>query len=170
MLRQTMLPLLLFVAVLATGVAQADSVRVPKTGVPAFAFDTPAGWTILYDEFGNLRLTADDHTCALQLSIISDPAIGKTPLSELAAQIMKAAEARPFSKQSPGTIAGRKGTQFFSQITNEKGVAVTLGVTLVKLDASHVASQATMKAEGMSHAQIAALNALIARVRLTGVK
>ena len=49
-------------------------------------------------------------------------------------------------------------------------LGTALGVTLVKLDASHVASLATMKAEGMSHAQIATLNALIARVRFIGVK
>jgi len=83
---------------------------------------------------------------------------------------MKAAEAKPFSKHLPGTIAGRKGTQFLSHITNDKGVVVDVGVTLVRLDALHVASQATMRVEGMSHAQITALNALIARVRLIGVK
>ena len=40
-----MLSVLLLVLALATGIAQADPVRVPKTGEPAFAFDAPAGWT-----------------------------------------------------------------------------------------------------------------------------
>lgn len=142
--------------------------RLPKSGEPAFAFDAPTGWASLYDEYGNLRLTADDHSCALQLSIIDDPAAGATPLSELAAQVMKAAGAKPYELEVPGAIAGLTGTEFTSEIMNDKGVAIALSVVLVRLDATHVASQATMKTKAMTANQSAALNALVGQVRLTG--
>ena len=165
-----MLSVLLLVVALATGIAQADPVRVPKTGDPAFAFDVPAGWTIFYDEYGNLRLTALDRSCALQLSMISDASVGKATLPALAAQIMRAAQAKPFTKKQAARAAGRDGTEFFSLITNDKGLVIELRVILVRLDASHVASQVAMKGDGITKAQRASLDNLIARVRLTGVK
>ncbi len=169
-MRKGLLSFLLIVVALATGSAQADSVRVPKTGDPAFAFAVPAGWTIFYDEYGNLRLTALDHSCALQLSMISDASVGKASLPQLAAQIMQAAQAKPFTKKQAAQVAGRNGTEFFSKITNDKGVVIELRVILVRLDASHVASQVAMKGDGITKAERAALDNLIAQVRLTAVK
>jgi len=164
MLKKT---LVLFLIALAAGVAQAESVRMPKTGVPAFAFDAPPGWAVLYDEFGNLRLTAQDRASALQLSMIDDPAIENTSLEELAAEIMKAAGAPPFSKQEDGSIAGLNGTTFISQITNDSGVEIVLRVTLVKLDKTHVASQGEMRTTEMTSEQTAAFTSLLGDVRLT---
>jgi hypothetical protein len=43
-----------FVLALASAV-QAEPVRIPKTGVPAFSFDAPAGWRIVYDKYDNLK-------------------------------------------------------------------------------------------------------------------
>jgi hypothetical protein len=159
--------LMLCLVALAAGAAQAESVRMPKTGVPAFAFDAPPGWTVLYDEYGNLRLTAEDHTSALQLSMIDDPAMETSSLEDLAAEILKAAGAPPFSKQEDGTIAGFDGTTFISQVTNDSGVDVILRVTLVKLDATHVASQGEMRTTEMTGEETEALNSLLGDVRLT---
>lgn len=157
-------------AVLFSPASRADSVRIPKTGDPAFAFNTPSGWEIVYDEFGNVRMTAADHTCALLVTIISDDAPDKTPMNEVAANVIKAAGAPPYSSTEDAVIAGISGKAYLTSIKKPDGMVLGLKVVLAKLDPLHYASQASLTTPNMTTAQVAALDALIQRLQLTGTK
>jgi hypothetical protein len=145
---------------------QAEPVRIPTTGVPAFAFDAPAGWRITYDQHSNLGFVRA--SVAMQLTVLAD-ADRKRPLDALAAEVIKAAEFPASARQQAGAIAGRAGqTYFTSKIEN--GVRTLLDFTLARLDPAHVACLARIKREHAAPAEVAALDALISAVRLTGVK
>jgi hypothetical protein len=168
---RTLLPLLaVFGLLFSAHVADAANARLPASGEPAYAFETPAGWTLAYDQTGNLQITASDDSSVLVLSLLSDPAIGKLPVSDLAAQITKSSGASPYTRTTAGGIAGLRGTAFFSQVVTDKGDRIGLRLDLVKLDASHLASMVTITTPGMTSAQTAALEALIQDVRFVGLK
>jgi hypothetical protein len=163
------LPLLVVSALLLGAVsAMAEAVRLPKTGDPAFAFDVPNGWTTLYDQYGNLRITATERTCFIQLSMITGPDVER-PMPEVAAEIIKSAGAAPYSKTEAGAIAGQAGTKYLTTLTNSNGVRLDFKLVLVKLDSAHYASLAILMVPDVSPDRAAALDVLIGRIRLTGL-
>jgi hypothetical protein len=170
MVRSFWLSLLLGVGlVLGSAPSRAQTVRLPKTGDPAFSVDVPTGWTYDYDQNNNLQFLSGDHSTALQLSMIVDPAVGTTPLSSVATDVFKSAGAEPYSKNEPGTLAGHAGEAFYGNlIINNNLLHMTL--VLAKLDNSHVACLTTITRDGATPEQLATLNALIGLVRLSGTQ
>ncbi len=159
---------LLGLTVLGISGARADSIRFPATGTPAYAFDLPTGWSSAQDNFGNMRVTADDRSSALLLSFIVDPSVATATAPEVAVKIIKAAGAAPYTKSEPGSIAGIPGEAFITTMSNDRGVVIDMRLVLVKLDSSHYASLAILAARGISASSAAALNALVAQVRFAG--
>lgn len=166
--KSLLLPLfaLLFCAV----AARAETVRLPATGTPAYSFNVPDGWIIVYDQYGNLRISAADKSSALLLSMIEDPAVDTTPAAEVAAEIIKSSGAPPYTRTGSGRIAGLAADAFYTQLVNDKGVTLDFKLEIVKLDPTHYASQATLSVTDMTPAQTGALDALIEDVRFTGPK
>lgn len=169
-MRSFWLSLLLGVGlVLGSVPSHAETARLPKTGDPAFSVDVPTGWTYDYDQLGNLQITSGDHSTALQLSMIVDPAVGTTPLSSMATAVFKSAGAEPYSKNEPNTLAGHVGEAFYGNlILNTK--LLHMEVVLAKLDKSHVACLTTLSRDGATPEQLAALNALIGLIQLSGTQ
>ena len=159
---------LLFIlgAVFAAQAASAAAVREPTTGDPAFAFDLPPGWTASSDAQSALRIADDDHSAFVYLVVMVDP----TSTSNIAADFLAAAGAEPYTATEPGTIAGLPGDAFISRFPGPGGITVALRLVLVKLDPSHCAAQTSVTLPNATPAQIAALTALLAQVRLTGLK
>jgi hypothetical protein len=171
MYRKTLLPLtLVFGLLFAAAAVQAAPVRIPTIGTPAFAFDAPSGWNVLYDDFGNLRLSADDKSSFVLLTIISEPNLANMSLDAVAAAVMKSAGAAPFSSTSPATIGGLAGTSYFSQITAPNGASIGVTVEIVRLDATHAGGLAILKTANMTPGQTASLDALVAQVKLEGAR
>ncbi|MGH7025476.1 MAG: hypothetical protein ACREEB_18060 [Caulobacteraceae bacterium] len=144
---------------------RADPYRLPKDGVPAFVVDAPAGWSVTYDNLGNLQFLAADHSAAIQVTMIALPA-KSFALSDLAANVFKAAGAPPYSATAPGSIAGRAG-QAFTSMKSTQGLNLDLRLVLVKVDATHTAGLAVIRRPGITAAQQAVLDDLVARVTLT---
>jgi hypothetical protein len=147
---------------------QAETVRIPKTGVPAFSFNAPAGWRIVYDQHGNLQFYSPDKGVRMQLSIIIVSGANPT-LEEIAAAVMKGGGFSPVTRQQAGAIAGRAGQTFIAS-TIVDGALLSLDITLVRLDGAHVASLARVKRFDATRADVAALDALISAVRFTGIQ
>ncbi len=155
--------------VLGSAPSHTETVHLPKTGVPAFSVDVPTGWTYDYDQSGNLQFTSGDHSTALQLSMIVDPSVGTTPLSSMATLVFESAGAEPYSKNEPSTLAGHAGEAFYGNlIINNK--LLHMEVVLAKLDNSHAACLTTLSRDGATPEQLAALNALIGLIQLSGTQ
>ena len=165
-IRRGALALLLALVLMAPG-AFAQQVRLPASGVPAFEFVPPPGWTSQIDSYDNLQLLLPDRMGVVQLSMATgDDA--KAALEDFAAGILENAGAQPYGLSGPGVIAGRPGQSFQSSIVNQQGTKIDLLLVLARLDADHVAAQATIKAVGINAADSAAIDDLIARVRIVG--
>jgi hypothetical protein len=170
MFRTTAVIFFVVLGLTASGVssARADAIRFPATGTPAYAFDLPSGWSATKDDYGNMRVAADDKESALLLSFIVDPSVATATAPEVAAKIIKAAGAAPYTRSEPGSIAGIPGETFITTMSNDKGVVIDMRLVLVKLDSSHYASLAILAARGISASSKAALDALVTQVRFAG--
>jgi hypothetical protein len=147
--------------------ARAETVRLPASGDPAFAFDVPAGWNVAYDQDGNLQIVASDKSSALQLSLPAET--GNPSTSDLAAGILKAAGAQPYSATGTDTIAGKPADTFDAALVGN-GASSACKVWIAKLDSRHYAVQLTLKQPTITAEQTAALEALIADVRFSGLQ
>jgi hypothetical protein len=125
-----------FALLLAT-TAQAELVRIPKQGEPAYAFDTPPGWKITYDEHGNLHLARG--SVFLQLSIATGAALTGLTLDNMASQVLIAANMPPYTSRQVGSIAGGMG-QIYFLAKAQNGITMNLSLTIVRLDDTHVAT------------------------------
>jgi hypothetical protein len=150
--------------------AQTQALRVPETGTPALTITVPTGWTVNHDRYGNLQLFAADRRTFLQLSIISDSHVATLPLSDIAVNIFKEAGAAPYTASATGAIAGVPGQIFSGSLTASNGVVLTMKVTLVKVDDSHVAALSALIGPKLTSQQQAALDDLISRVGFAGLK
>lgn len=167
-MRSLLLTLALGVALISGPVAYAETYRVPQTSNPAWVIDVPAGWSASYDDNGNLLVIADDHSAGLQLSILSDPSVNTTPLSELAAEIISSADASPYTSTAPGSLDGIPGETFIGVMPIQGGGTETMRLTMVKLDATHSAVQVELTRPDITKAQRAALYALAASTTIVG--
>ncbi|HET9150042.1 MAG TPA: hypothetical protein VFO61_06120 [Alphaproteobacteria bacterium] len=139
-------------------------VRAPVSGTPAFDVSVPAGWMWGMDPFGNLHLTRANRSAVVQLRIV-DGEDAKRTYPDLAAEILESAGATPFTGNAPSSIAGITGESFDSSMV-AGGMRIDLELVLARLDAGHVASLALVKPVGIADADLAAMKALLARVKL----
>ncbi len=101
--------------------------------------------------------------------MIVDPSVGTTPLSSMATLVFESAGAEPYSKNEPSTLAGHAGEAFYGNlIINNK--LLHMEVVLAKLDNSHAACLTTLSRDGATPEQLAALNALIGLIQLSGTQ
>ncbi len=152
-----------FALAAAAAPAQAGVEHQPPTGTPAYEVDAPDDWQVTRDDQGNLYLLAADHSGGLVLNMVANIDTATLNLDDLAAQSMVAAQAPPVSRKEPGSLGGISGMAYYSSIPEPSG-AVSLKLILVKVDASHVASEGRILNNSATPAQAAALDALAARV------
>jgi hypothetical protein len=144
--------------------AQAGVEHQPQSGTPAYEVDVPDGWQVSRDADGNLYLLAADHSGGLVLNIIGGLDTTSLNLDDLANQSMKVANAPPFTRSEPATVGGMRATAYYSGIAQTGGGTVSVRLTLVKVDATHVASDAAIRSATITPAQSSAIDALDARV------
>jgi hypothetical protein len=130
--------LLLAVALSFAGVAAAGAapLRFPDSGAPAFVLDVPAGWTGSPDQAGNYAIVADDHCCAVALSMVTDQALLDSDNEDVANKLFEAANVKPSQRSEGAIIGGVGGETFFSQ--NGDGT-MNLNVTILRIDPGHMA-------------------------------
>jgi hypothetical protein len=165
-MRKAFIPLFLFWAFLGASAAQAEALRLPVSGVPAFVVNVPPGWTSQYDKWGNLGFIANDHSASLQLSMVADPSVASTSLDDIAANVIKAANASPSSRSEPGTILAYAGRTYYSGMTI-RNTHLNLKFVIAKIDDTHAAVISFITRDNMTDAQQAQLDALLGDVQLT---
>lgn len=149
--------------------ARAATLRLPKTGDPAFTVDVPTGWNYDYDQYDNLQFSAADHSTALQLSMITDASVATTTLEAVAAEIFKSAGSQPYSRTAADSIVGHAGEAFYGVLV-VNGTNLQMKVILVKMDSTHIACLSTLIRPDANEAQVASLNALIGMVQLSAAQ
>ncbi len=150
--------------------ADAQTMRSPKTGSPAMVLDVPAGWTAKFDDLGNLQYSSADHGLNIQLTMIVDDAVRSTSLAEIATDIFKEGQLPPYTRTQPWSIAGRAGEAFWSKKTYPSGGSVNFMVILVKLGPTAVASIGRVTRDGLTAAQQAPVDAAMSKIRFIGVE
>jgi hypothetical protein len=169
-MRRHAVALFVFLACLLAGAVQAAEIRFPKTGANAFLINMPAGWTAKPDEYNGMQLLPDDRRSSVYLSVVRDAAYAGKPLLELALTIGKASSIPQFPKQEPAAISGRKGTAFYGQTKNDKGVPLDVKVVIIPLEADLWATETLLISQGLDAAQTASLNQAVNGIALTSGK
>ena len=159
-----LLALAILSVLLVAKTAQAEAVRLPASGDPAFVVDLPDGWMHRVDDGGNLILGAPDHSAAFSLSIFEYSGA----LDDAAVGVMKAAKAGPPQNTGPAEVSSYRGYIYDSAIVNDAGVKFNLHCLMVKLDTAHVASLSMITGADDSPEEYAAARVVLNGVTLTG--
>lgn len=149
--------------------ARAETVRVPEKGDPAMVVEVPRRWE-LHEEDGHVALHLKGAKVFLQLFMISDLAIDRTPLPAIAAHVLEAAGMPAYSQTLPGTIDGRAGQAYVSVRSDPGGGIVTMVLTLVKVDSLHVTALVRGTVDSAASAQATYLDELAGSVRIVGAR
>ncbi|HWY60544.1 MAG TPA: hypothetical protein VNW15_01455 [Rhizomicrobium sp.] len=142
------------------GAAEATDIRFPETGNPAYAFQIPDDWVASTDTEGNMQVQQRINKVLLVLAIGPDAGAS---LDEFAADMLKAAGADPSERREPATLGGRQGYIYYSVMDNPSdpsGLRINIRLTLVKPDASSIASCALLIDASANDADIAASEAV----------
>src|SRR5262245_14311374 len=91
-------------ALLIGAPAQAETVRVPKDGTPAFVVAVPDGWKQHATSDRSIELYRDDRAAAVRFSVAPDKGAS---IDEMAAELAQGLGATPPRNKSPTVIAGR---------------------------------------------------------------
>ena len=133
-MRRRLVALLFVFGCLAAGSAQAEVIRFPKEGSPAFMITLPAGWTAHEDQYNGIQLLPTDHRSLVYLSMVRDPQYKDKPLMDLALAIGKPSNITDFPKQEPTALSGRNGTAFLGQMKNDKGTLLDVKMMIIPLE------------------------------------
>ena len=144
--------------------AMAEPVRMPRGGVPAYAFDAPSGWEVHYDG-DRLQFIHPSNNLIVQLGMIDFEDADAIPLVALAAALAESSAFPAPTQKRTGAIAGRAGESFRSTGTMS-GIELEFVVTLVHVDKTHIASVIRTARPDTTEAQYAAFDALDARIRI----
>jgi hypothetical protein len=142
--------------VLAAG-AQAETVRFPETGAPAFVVVTPDGWTHQPDGDGNMLLIAGNHTASYALTVGDY----QGTLDDLAKGAMKSAGANVPQNMGPTQISGFRGYMYDTNMVNPTGVHVNVHMVAVKTDDTHMASITLLSVDGIGGDDYAAAHSVL---------
>jgi hypothetical protein len=149
---------------LAPGLARATDMRFPQTGNPALSFHMPDDWTSQVDSDGNLIIVSGAHDSSIAMSVVT---VGPEEFDQLAAEIMKAANANPPQRIGPVTVSGFSGFDYSSTMSNASGVAINLKLIIVRPDPNHIASVTLITVQGISSEGYAAGQGVIDSLGLT---
>ncbi len=169
-MRRTVVALLFIVGCLFTATAQADEIRFPKEGSPAFLITLPEGWISHEDAYNGIQLLPTDHRTLVYLSMVRDPQYAGKPLMELALAIGKPSNITEFPKQDATAISGHSGTAFFGQMKNDKGTLLDVKMMIIPLEPDLWATETLLTSQNLTSSQVEALHRAVNGVSLTGVK
>ena len=169
-MRRTVFALLFVFGCLLAGSAQAEVIRFPKEGAPAFMITLPSGWVSHEDQYNGIQLLPADHRTLVYLSMVRDPQYKDKPLMDLALAIGKPSNIMEFPKQEPTSISGRNGTAFFGKMTNDKGTLLDVKMMIIPLEPDLWATETLLTSQNLDGAQTDALNDAVRGVTLTGIK
>ncbi|HEY0302943.1 MAG TPA: hypothetical protein VGC36_16465 [Rhizomicrobium sp.] len=154
-----------FCIVVSGVAAQAETVRLPQSGNPAFSAALPDGWTHEVLSDGSLRAFSPAHTAAITLAIVRFSGA----LEELAASALQSPDGMPPQNTGPVELSGYGGAAFDGTTVNAEGVKAKIHLLLVRLDDRHLAAATLMTADNLDAAQGEAAAAVLKAVTLSKV-
>jgi len=114
----------------------AKDVRHPETGLPAYAFPIPDDWTTQDGGSGNLLVLDPKRSTILVILVVPST----DPLDKIAKEALEVAKATPATRKEPAAISSCAGFTWYSTVQNPNGIVLSLEMTIVKIDDSHIAS------------------------------
>ena len=169
-MRRIAVALLLAFGCLIAASAQAETIRFPKEGSPAFLITLPAGWTSHEDQYNGIQLLPTDHRTLVYLSMVRDPQYTGKPLMDLALAIGKPSNITEFPKQEPTSISGHNGTTFIGQMKNDKGTLLDVKMMIIPLGKDLWATETLLTSQGLNSTQTDELNQAVRGITLTDAK
>jgi hypothetical protein len=146
---------------------QAEVVRFPKTGAPAFLVDVMSGWGTQEDKFGGLQVFPNDHASAIYLSMTRDPQYSGHPLKDVATAIADAAGIKAFIRQEPATLSGMSGEAFYAVMKNDRGVELDMKMVVVMMASDLWAVEMTMLPKNVAAAARTQNSQMIGRITVS---
>ncbi|MBI2815250.1 MAG: hypothetical protein HYX71_13320 [Opitutae bacterium] len=135
-MRKSLPVFLILAALFLPPAVSARDVRHPEKSSPAFSFVLPDNWSREPDTAGNLIMFNPARTTGLVIIV----AESTDDLDKIATEAFGVAKADAFKNKKPAEISGCKGFTYFSTITNDKGVKMSLETTVVRVDARNIAA------------------------------
>ena len=114
----------------------ARDMQFPEKTLPAFSFVLPDNWSQEPDTSGNLIMFNPARTTGIVI-IVAESA---DPLDKIATEAFGVAKADAYKNKKPAEISGCKGYTYFSTITNDKGIKMSLETTIVRVSDKHIAA------------------------------
>lgn len=114
----------------------ARDVRHPEKTLPAFNFVLPDNWSQESDTAGNLIMFNPARTTGIVIIV----AESTEALDDIAVEAFGVAEAEAPQSKKPAEISGCKDFTYFSSITNDKGVKLSLETTIVRVSDKYIAA------------------------------
>lgn len=131
------LPFIFVLAVLLLPLSvQGGDVRHPEKTLPAFSFVLPDNWSQEPDTSGNLIMFNPARTTGIV--IIAEESTDE--LDKIATEGFGVAKADAPQSKKPANISGCKGFTYFSTITNDKGIKMSLETTIVRVNEKFIAA------------------------------
>jgi hypothetical protein len=127
---------LLILALALLAPLSAKDVRHPATGAPAYAFTIPDDWTTQDGGSGNLLILDANRSTIVVILVVAST----DPLDKTAKEALEVAHATPVSRKEPTAISGCAGFTWFSIVQNPSNLTLSLEMTIVRIDDTHVAS------------------------------
>jgi hypothetical protein len=151
---------------LVTASAQAEALRFPESGDPAFVVTTPDGWEHATNSDGNLVVFNPPHTASLTFAITETDGT----LDAVAAGAITAPDGPPPQNKGALDVSGYHGFSYDAKMMTGGGVHANVHFVLVRLDDDHVASETLLTADGIKDGEFAAATAVLGGVTITAVK
>lgn len=114
----------------------AKDVRHPATGTPAYVFPVPDDWTTQDGGSDNLLVMDAKRSAVLVILVVPSD----EPLDKIAKEALEVAHAAPATRKEPAAISSCAGFTWFTTLQNATGLTLSLEMTIVKIDDTHVAS------------------------------
>ena len=135
-MRKSLPIFLILAALLLPLAAPARDVRHPEKTSPAFGFVLPDNWSQEPDTSGNLIMFNPARTTGIVIIVAESTDV----LDKIATEAFGVAKADAYKNKKPAEISGCKGYTYFSTITNDKGIKMSLETTIVRVSDKHIAA------------------------------
>jgi hypothetical protein len=150
------------------GAARADTIRVPREGVPAFEVDISSDLQSHFDDAGCLILTSAQYDGQMiQLCVFDVSDTPDASIDELGGRVATLLKTGGVAKSSSASVDGREGREF---VTEPSQAGKEARFTVVKLDRTHIFLAGTVEpAHGLTEMGLVMIPVLRSDIHFIGV-
>ena len=145
--------------------ADAAPVRNPDSGLPAFVFDTPDGWSVSRAGPETVLIEPPDTGASVALVMVTVEPTSASDV-EYGEALIKAMGAAAPTAHASSDIDGHAGAVWDTTAAASPTLVLRARFRVVKLDSTHFAASEELRPPGMTPQQEAAFRQLLQSVRL----